>query len=176
MRSPLQTWMVIGLLLSTTAYAIAEEMTLTTYYPSPHGVYRELRVGSGNALAPGAAVEITNNGGALSLQVDTAFAVAGNGNVGLGTINPGERLDVAGNGRISGTMNVGGTLAVTGDATFGSNVTVTGTLTDGTLTANAANTTITVLVVPGGSPGMVLSYDQIQNDGTVVWDYPKYAP
>ena len=43
MTAPLKSWMVAGLLLGTIAVAIAEEITLTTYYPSPRGVYNELR-------------------------------------------------------------------------------------------------------------------------------------
>lgn len=40
----LRGWLTISLLLGTMAYAIAEDITLTTYYPSPRGVYKELRV------------------------------------------------------------------------------------------------------------------------------------
>jgi len=39
----LRSWLVPLLLLGTMAYALAEELTLTTYYPSPRGVYQELR-------------------------------------------------------------------------------------------------------------------------------------
>ena len=45
MRMPhsLKGWLVVTLLLGTTAYCLAEEIVLTTYYPSPRGVYHELR-------------------------------------------------------------------------------------------------------------------------------------
>lgn len=36
--------MVLALLGGVTAYCVAEEITLTTYYPSPRGVYEGLRV------------------------------------------------------------------------------------------------------------------------------------
>jgi len=36
--------MVGAAFLGTTLYALAEELILTTYYPSPRGVYQELRV------------------------------------------------------------------------------------------------------------------------------------
>ena len=42
MRYVAKGWLVIGLLLSTMAYAIAEDITLTTYYPSPRGVYEQI--------------------------------------------------------------------------------------------------------------------------------------
>ena len=47
MDSRRKDWLVIALLLATAAYALAEEFTLVTYYPSPVGVYQTLRVGSG---------------------------------------------------------------------------------------------------------------------------------
>ena len=43
MHTRLKGWLVVVLLLGTMVYAIAEELTLTTYYPSPRGVYHELR-------------------------------------------------------------------------------------------------------------------------------------
>ena len=39
----IKSWLIVGLLLATAAYCLAEELTLTTYYPSPRGVYQELR-------------------------------------------------------------------------------------------------------------------------------------
>ena len=48
MGTRLKGWLILAVLLGTMAYAIAEEITLTTYYPSPRGVYKELRV-MGNA-------------------------------------------------------------------------------------------------------------------------------
>ena len=41
-------WLALSMALGLTATALAEEITLTTYYPSPRGVYKELRV-MGNA-------------------------------------------------------------------------------------------------------------------------------
>ena len=44
MRTRLQAWMVGILLLGSAVYAIAQEnITMTTYYPSPRGVYDQLR-------------------------------------------------------------------------------------------------------------------------------------
>ena len=36
-------WLTLVVLLGTAVYAIAEDLTLVTYYPSPRGVYNELR-------------------------------------------------------------------------------------------------------------------------------------
>ncbi|GEM_PF-3269189 len=38
----MKSWLVIGLLLSATTYALAEDLTLTTYFPSPRGIYNSL--------------------------------------------------------------------------------------------------------------------------------------
>lgn len=43
MEGRLKGWLVLILLLGTLGYALAEEITLTTYYPSPRGMYDELR-------------------------------------------------------------------------------------------------------------------------------------
>ena len=59
-----ERWLVIILLLGTCAYAIAEDITLTTYYPSPRGVYDQLQS-----------------------MGDTLLAQSG-GNVGIGTTSP----------------------------------------------------------------------------------------
>ncbi len=67
----LQGWLVGGLILGTMAYALAEDLTLSTYYPSPRGVYQELR---------------TTNDTFLAMQT---------GNVGIGTTTPAAKLDVA---------------------------------------------------------------------------------
>ena len=40
MDGSVKPWLVVGLLLGTAVYALAEDLTLTTYYPSPRGVYR----------------------------------------------------------------------------------------------------------------------------------------
>ena len=49
----LRGWMVPLILLGVVAYALAEDLTLTTYYPSPRGVYKELRVAQRLALGTG---------------------------------------------------------------------------------------------------------------------------
>ncbi len=40
----LRSWLVPLILLGVIGYALAEDLTLTTYYPSPRGVYKEVRV------------------------------------------------------------------------------------------------------------------------------------
>ena len=73
MRRSTERWLVVVLLFVTAAYAIAEEVTLTTYYPSPRGVYEDLRatgtVGIGT-MTPQAELDVKG----LAVMGDTAVA------------------------------------------------------------------------------------------------------
>lgn len=75
-----------------------EQLTLNTYYPSPYGVYEEMRSRNNTYLAYAA------------------------GNVGIGKTSAGARLDV------NGTTILGGNTTVNGNETINGNETVTGTL------------------------------------------------
>ena len=93
-------WLTLVLLFCLSIYAIAEDITLTTYYPSPRGVYQELRtqgdVGIGDITnPPGARLHVTQPGAAPALQVDdeaapdpTPLVIDQDGNVGIGTPTP----------------------------------------------------------------------------------------
>ena len=117
----LNGWMVVLLLGGTMAYAIAEEITLTTYYPSPRGVYQELRTAGDMAIgrldAPSARLEIVgasdSAGNALqvrSANQNTLLLVQNDGKVGIGTPAAGYKLDV------NGTVNATGIRLPTGAA------------------------------------------------------------
>ena len=109
MTGRLRSWMVALLLLGTMAYALAEEITLTTYYPSPRGVYDELRtagdVAIGKLDAPNARLEIrgrtlgTSEKALAVGNLDGAarLVVQDGGNVGIGIASPAMKLDVNGN-------------------------------------------------------------------------------
>jgi len=101
---------VLALIFGVTAYALAEEVTITTYYPSPRGMYNELRT-SGNVYigdlgAPTARLQVIqpDPSTAPALRVndqvgDTSpFIIEADGDVGIGTATPGAgaRLHVLG--------------------------------------------------------------------------------
>jgi hypothetical protein len=73
-----------------------EDITLTTFYPSPYGVYQELR---SKRLAIGDNYVLNNNycwGGGCVHTIDSAADLVVEGKVGIGTVNPRNKLDVEG--------------------------------------------------------------------------------
>ena len=62
-----------------------------------------------------------------ALQADEAMRIDGaNGNVGIGTASPGEKLTVSGSANISTNLTVGGTMTVAGSTTYTNTLTVDG--------------------------------------------------
>ncbi|MBI2885011.1 MAG: hypothetical protein HYY15_02435 [Candidatus Omnitrophica bacterium] len=116
MRMLWRNLLIIGAVAGTMAYALAEDLTLSTYYPSPRGVYKELRttgdVAIGTTSAPMARLHVIGAGGiAHPFRVEdapggdaTPFVINSNGQVGIGTSNPAAdiKLHVAGTVRMEG--------------------------------------------------------------------------
>ena len=112
MAGPLRRAAVVGACLAgLAAIAVAEDVTLTTYYPSPRGVYNELRtsgdVGIGDIVSlPGARLHVLQDGAANAFRVDdqpadpTPFVIDASGNVGIGTSAPAQALHVVGHERV----------------------------------------------------------------------------
>jgi len=103
-------WWVLLFVLSLTSAALAEDVTVTTYYPSPRGNYQTLNSTGQTNLATG--------GGSVLIGTSLPTGVFS--------------LEVAGNERVGGNLTVTGTLSL-GSLTVGS-LTVTGlsTCTDPT--------------------------------------------
>jgi hypothetical protein len=82
----------------------AEEITLTTYYPSPRGVYYALRVGAGSYPNPTGRLHVVKelDDGDFVLRVDdepsdaSPFVITETGDVGIGTTTPAAKLHVVG--------------------------------------------------------------------------------
>jgi len=147
MRTAWREWLVVGVLLATTAYVVAEEISLTTYYPSPKGAYQTLsstssssfaiyeggvgigaRSAAGGKFAVAGSPAVNPSGGTCPAGTDwydengdgsrdageckpTALYAALDGKVGIGTTNPGFKLDAQG-----GDVNASGKLRENGNA------------------------------------------------------------
>ena len=85
-----------------------------------------------------------NGGGQLAFETNAGAAttqrmlIDNNGNVGIGTGNPGARLDVAGDAKFSGPLSIQGALRVEGIAQIGGDLSVTGKLTAAGFAGDAA--------------------------------------
>ena len=136
MTSRYQRWLLVGLLLATTAYALAEELVLITSYPSPLGVYQYLKVGAGYNLTTPATLQVVKpaDDGMLAFRVDdqaepedpSPFVITEQGDVRIGTTTPSSfKLQVAGNmgPDASATYDLGSSLLSLRDGYFSGNVT-----------------------------------------------------
>ena len=69
---------------------IAEEITLTTYYPAPYGAYEELQA---NKFAVGSTATIPTTDGEFTVT-SNAYLATDSGNVGIGDIAPDGKFEV----------------------------------------------------------------------------------
>ncbi|MDD5465344.1 MAG: hypothetical protein PHP73_03270, partial [Candidatus Omnitrophica bacterium] len=94
-----------AVLLFSAIVLAAEEITITTYYPSPYGLYNQLQT---STLGVG-----DNNGNSVldSGDVPNPATNPGDvwikGKVGIGTTGPTTRLDISGDTHISGGLGLG---------------------------------------------------------------------
>ncbi len=132
MSRSLKSWLVVALLLGTMAYAVAEDLTVSTYYPSPRGVYDELRA------------------------MKNAFFATQTGRVGIGTTTPSAKLSLTATDAVSNLLAIttsGGTmLSINPQGAFGIGadpVDVDGTAKPGILRVSAAEPALRI-----DSPGV----------------------
>lgn len=94
---------LIGLLLAIAAPELgSENVTLTTYYPAPSGIYNQM------------------------ITTGTTYLARDTGNVGVGTTAPSAKLHVVGNALVAGNVTVNGAATVNGDTTIAGNARVSG--------------------------------------------------
>lgn len=87
----------------------SEDVTITTYYPSPSGIFKTLSSTGTTSLATGTGS--TDRVGIGTASASNKLTVSGNadftGNVGIGTSTPSQQLTVSGNANIMGNLGAG---------------------------------------------------------------------
>ena len=107
MRDGVKGWLIAGLLLGTAVYALAEDITLTTYYPSPRGVYDELRTSGDVKIGDSSSLEVEQ--AALSEVGEELQALLGREDVEREIVAPGQEVAVfCDQGLSAGPFGVGG--------------------------------------------------------------------
>ena len=84
-----------------------EEISITTYYPSPVGIYKELRA---KRMAIGDSFYNSSHycwEGSCTVSVDSDADLVVEGKVGIGTTDPEKELHVAGDAEIEGGVVIG---------------------------------------------------------------------
>ena len=93
--------LIFSLLFSNYHLSFSEELTITTYYPSPVGIYKELRA---KKMAIGEDYYYNPSSycweGSCTTSIDDNADLVVEGNVGIGTVDPLEKLDVNGGIRV----------------------------------------------------------------------------
>ena len=108
--------LISTLLFSNYYLSFSQELTITTYYPSPVGIYKELRA---KRMAIGDNYYNPSSycwEGSCTTSIDDNADLVVEGRVGIGTNDPEKELHVAGDTKIENDLNVDGGVAV-GDVT-----------------------------------------------------------
>ena len=100
--------LISTLLFSNYHLSFSEELTITTYYPSPVGIYKELRA---KKMAIGDNYYNPSDyswGSEISSDADLVVE----GKVGIGVLKPEKELHVAGDAKIENDLNVEGGVVI----------------------------------------------------------------
>lgn len=151
------TAVVLLLILSLSSFAFSEEtLTITTYYPSPYGRYKELA--------------------AQQMKIGTTYSSGGvspdnlivEGNVGIGTSTPQTKLDVAGGIKPGGVSDSNCNLSMGGTIRWSASDTEL-QYCDGALWQSITKEVLPATCVPGSTYDV--AYKQCScGIGTYVWE------
>jgi len=95
-----------------------DTLTITTYYPSPYGVYREARaqrMAIGDNYIQGGQYCWE---GTCTTPINSLADLVVEGNVGIGTVNPAYKLDVVGDINTNGDVRKNGSVYINPDYVF----------------------------------------------------------
>jgi|GEM_PF-6274076 len=108
-------WLVVVVLLGTAAYALAEDLTLSTYYPSPRGRYKQIIVDdlTANTITLNSPATLTGDlhvTGNVVLGSQPTNTVNVPGTMGIGVATPPlAALEIKGNNVVNPVLKVMGT-------------------------------------------------------------------
>ena len=149
-----------------------EQISITTYYPAPIGIYGELRsarMAIGDAFLDPAVLCWPGSAAPCTYEANVSADLVVQGFVGIAAYNPTEPLVVGGNATVAGNFSVGGNALVASNVSVGEdlsvhyNTTIGGNLVVGTNLTVSGNSTLAQNLVVVGNSTLSQNLNVVQN-------------